>query len=118
MRNPLVDNEFLKKLHEFTEREVYAKVIVLDLDEQPIEKITGRVTQGSISVDGTSAVRRTCSLTLVAQDVNINEYYWGMNSKIQLYIGLKNFVVMLTNLRDFFILIYLHQLSENLMKIK
>ena len=92
MRNPLVDNEFLKKLHEFTEREVYAKVIVLDLDEQPIEKITGRVTQGSISVDGTSAVRRTCSLTLVAQDVNINEYYWGMNSKIQLYIGLKNFV--------------------------
>lgn len=92
MRNPLVDNEFLKKLHEFTEREVYAKVIVLDLNEQPIEKITGRVTQGSISVDGTSAVRRTCSLTLVAQDVDINEYYWGMNSKIQLYIGLKNFI--------------------------
>ena len=92
MSNPLVDNEFLKKLHEFTEREVYAKVIVLDLNEQPIEKITGRVTQGSISVDGTSAVRRTCSLTLVAQDVDINEYYWGMNSKIKLYIGLKNFV--------------------------
>jgi hypothetical protein len=52
---------------------VYAKVIVLDLNEHPIEKITGRVTQGSISVDGTSAVRRTCSLTLVAQDVDINE---------------------------------------------
>ena len=85
MRNPLVDNEFLKKLHEFTEREVYAKVIVLDLSEQPIEEITGRVTQGSISVDGTSAVRRTCSLTLVAQNVDINEYYWGMNSKIRLY---------------------------------
>ena len=26
------------------------------------------------------------------EDVDINEYYWGMNSKIRLYIGLKNFV--------------------------
>ncbi len=92
MSNPLVDNDFLKKLHEFAEREVYAKIIVLNLNEEPIEEITGRVTQGSISVDGTSAVRRTCSLTLVAQNVDINEYYWGMNSKVQIFIGLKNFV--------------------------
>jgi hypothetical protein len=57
----------------------------------PTEEITGRVTSGgSINVDGTSAVRRSCSLTMVAKDVNINDFYWGLHSKFQLFIGLTN----------------------------
>jgi hypothetical protein len=41
-------------------------------------------------VDGDSAVRRTCSITLIATDVNITDFYWGLKSKFKLEIGLKN----------------------------
>jgi hypothetical protein len=56
----------------------------------PIEYIEGRATGGSINVDGASALRRTCNLSMVAQDVNINEFYWGLKNKFKLEVGLKN----------------------------
>ena len=90
--NPLLDKEFLKQLDNFPTREVYAKITALDLQDNPIEEITGKVTQGSINVDGASAVRRTCNLTLAASDVNFNDYYWGFKTKFNLEIGLKNFI--------------------------
>lgn len=89
-KNPLLDEQFLKELAACRDREIFAKIIALDLDENPIEEIEGRVTQGSVPVDGKSAVRRTCSLTLVAQDLNINDYVWGVKTKIKLHIGLLN----------------------------
>jgi hypothetical protein len=90
MNNPLLDIDFLTKLDTQRDRETFAKVIALTFDESPVEEITGKITQGSISVDGTSAVRRTCSLTMVADTVNIKDYYWGVSTKIKVYIGLKN----------------------------
>ena len=45
------------------------------MDEYPVEEITGKITGGSINIDGSSSVRRTCSLTLVADDVKVNDYY-------------------------------------------
>ena len=90
MRNPLTDKDFLLQLDKAKEKEVYAKVIVLDFSENPLEQIEGRVTQGSINVDGTSAVRRTCSLSMVAEQLDINNFYWGLNNKFKLEIGLKN----------------------------
>lgn len=89
-QNPLFDDEFLKQLSSEHEREIYAKIIALDLNENPIEEIQGRVTQGSVPVDGNSLVRRTCSLTMVAHELNINDYIWGLETKVKLYIGLKN----------------------------
>ena len=88
--NPLLDNIFLEKLFTAYDREIYAKITALNFDEFPIEEISGKVTGGSINVDGTSACRRTCSLTLVANEVNINDYYWGLNTKFELQIGLTN----------------------------
>ena len=88
--NPLLDNIFLKKLFTAYDREIYAKITALNFDEFPTEEISGKVTGGSINVDGTSACRRTCSLTLVANEVNINDYYWGLNTKFELQIGLTN----------------------------
>jgi hypothetical protein len=41
-------------------------------------------------VDGKSAIRRSCSLNMVAEDVFINEFYWGLRNKFKLEIGLKN----------------------------
>lgn len=90
MRNPLMDKDFLLQLDRVKEKEVYARVIVLDFSEKPLEQIEGRVTQGSINVDGTSAIRRTCSLSLIAEQLDINNFYWGLNNKFKLEIGLKN----------------------------
>ena len=84
------DNDFLKRLDEHRAKTIYARVIALTLDETPIETIEGRVTQGSVNIDGDSAVRRTCSLTLVAQDFDYNEFIWGLNTKFKLEIGVEN----------------------------
>lgn len=89
-RNPLLDNDFLKELYLHRQREIFAKLVALTLDENPIEEIQGSVTGGSISLDGTSNVRRTCNLSLVAKEMNINQYYWGLKNKFKLYIGLAN----------------------------
>lgn len=91
MSNYLQDKEFLKKLDSWPQREVYAKVISLSYAENPVAEITGNVTQGSINLDGSSAVRRTCSLTLVTTSVNVNEMDWALKTKFRLEIGLKNF---------------------------
>ena len=87
--NSLLDREFLKKLYSYRHREVFARVTALTFQEQPIENIEGRVTSGSVNVDGTSSMRRTCSLTLVADNINISDYYWGLNNKFKLEVGLR-----------------------------
>ena len=89
-KDPMLDSEFLKQLAAERERELYAKVVALDLNENPIEEIQGRVTQGSVPVDGNSIVRRTCSLTIVAHEMSINDYVWGLETKIKLFIGVAN----------------------------
>ena len=89
----LLDEEFLIALSEQKQRELYARVIALDVNELPVEEISGRVTGGNINVDGDSAVRRTCSLTMLVEDVSVSEFYWGLKTKIALYIGIKNRVI-------------------------
>ena len=88
----LYDKEFLLKLDKQKNKTIYARITALTFQETPIEYIEGRVTQGSINLDGASAVRRSCSLTIVAQDFNYNDYYWGLNTKFKLEIGVENTV--------------------------
>lgn len=90
MNNPLNDKEFLKQLDLDRNKEIYIKIYNLNFEEQPREEIVGKVTAGSINIDGTSAVRRTCSLTLVADEININDYLWALNTKIKILIGIRN----------------------------
>lgn len=75
MNNPLFDKEFLYELDQVHHKEIYAQVIALTFTERPIEKIEGRIIGGSINIDGTSSVQRSCSLSLVAQELNINDFY-------------------------------------------
>ena len=82
--NPLLDKEFLKELSVKRERETYARIIALTFQEEPIELIEGKVSSGSINIDGTSAVRRTCSLTMVSPDVDITNTYWALKNKFKL----------------------------------
>ena len=73
--NPLYDIDFLYKLSIEKQREIYARITSLTWDEKPIEFIQGKVTGGSINVDGSSSIRRTCNLTLIAKDINIKNRY-------------------------------------------
>lgn len=86
------DKDFLLKLDKTKNKTIYARITALTFDEKPIETIEGRVTQGSINVDGASAVRRSCSLTMIAKDFNWQNYYWGLNTKFKLEIGVENFI--------------------------
>ena len=88
--NYLNDKQFLIDLHSFHHREIFARITTLSWDELPLEQIEGKITGGSINVDGTSSVRRTCSLTMVAENVNIEDFHWGFKTKFKLEIGLKN----------------------------
>lgn len=90
MLNPMLDKEFLKELDKTSLKEVYVEIYALNSDDEIIESIEGHVTQGSINIDGASSVRRTCSLTIVADELNIHEYYWGLHTKFKLSLGLKN----------------------------
>ena len=89
-----LDKAFLKKLDNYTQREVYVKLISLDWDEQAIAEITGNIVSGNISVDGSSSTRRTCSLTVTTDNANadLNKIYWGLNTKFAVLIGLKNYI--------------------------
>jgi hypothetical protein len=88
--NPLLDRDFLVKLSKERERDIYARITLLTFDEKPIEYIEGKVTGGSINLDGASAVRRTCSLTMVSNNLDINIYMMGLERKFKLEIGLGN----------------------------
>lgn len=92
MSNFMLDKDFLYSLDQYKHKEIYAKIISLSFDEQPLEQIEGKITGGSINVDGNSTIRRSCNLSLVAQDVNITNFYWGISNKFQLEIGVKNFI--------------------------
>lgn len=92
MNNVLLDKLFLKRLDEWPQREVYVKLISLDFNENPRSEIQGYATGGSINVDGSSAVRRTCSLTIITENQHVNEFDWALESKFKVQIGLKNFI--------------------------
>lgn len=88
----LYDRDFLKKLDQQRNKTVYGRITALQFNGQPIQTIEGVITGGSISIDGSSAVRRTCSLTMVSETVDVGGYYWGLKTKFKLEIGVKNTV--------------------------
>lgn len=90
INNAILDIDFINDLLCQTEREVFARVTVLNQREEPLEFIEGKATGGSINVDGKSAIRRSCSLTMVADELYINDFYWGVKNKFKLEVGLTN----------------------------
>ena len=84
------DKEFLKKLDKERNRDIYARITLLTKEEYPVEFIEGKVTGGSINIDGTSCLRRTCNLSMVSANLDANIYYLGLERKFILEIGLEN----------------------------
>ena len=52
----LKDFQFLKDFDKLKIKEQFAKIVVLDFNETPIQQIQGKVTGGNISLDGSSIV--------------------------------------------------------------
>lgn len=61
------------------------KITLLNNKDLPIETIEGKATNGSVSVDGASAVRRICSLSLVTNSTFVDSY-WCFNTKFKLEV--------------------------------
>ena len=92
MNNYLLDKDFLFELNQFQHKEIYARIVVLNYEELPLDEVIGRITTGSVNIDGNSTVRRTCNLTLIAKDINLKDIYWNLGNKFTLEIGIKNFI--------------------------
>lgn len=90
----LNDMDFLMKLDKLNLRTHYAKITLLSFDEQPIREIQGNITTGSLSINGSSAVRRTISLTMLADYSNSNiedvENEISINKKVKVFVGYDN----------------------------
>lgn len=90
----LNDIDFLQELDKQNVRQHFAKIILLSFDEKPIREIQGDLTAGNLSVNGSSSVRRTISLTMLANIENINieniENEISIKSKVKVEVGLTN----------------------------
>ena len=90
----LNDMDFLMKLDKLNIRTHYAKIILLSFDEKPIREIQGNITAGSLSVNGSSSVRRTISLTMLANENNSDieniDNEISINKKVKVFIGYNN----------------------------
>lgn len=91
----LNDMDFLTQLDKLHMRVQYAKIIPLSFkDEEPIKEIQGSITSGNLSVNGSSAIRRTINLTMLASIDNSNlediDNEISINKKIKVLIGYDN----------------------------
>lgn len=91
----LNDMDFLTQLDKLHMRVQYAKIILLSFkDEEPIKEIQGSITSGNLNVNGSSAIRRTINLTMLASIDNSNlediDNEISINKKIKVLIGYDN----------------------------
>jgi len=90
----LQDSTFLKLVDAMRIKEQYVKITVLDWAERPIREIQGYSTSGSISLNGDSAIRRTCNLSMVAEnevnDLTNVDNLLSLNKKVEIEVGFLN----------------------------
>ena len=90
----LKDSILLKKFDETKLKDQYVKLIVLTFDEKPIQQIQGKITGGSFTIDGSSGMRRTGNLTMIADDyqndLTDTKHLLSINKKIEVLIGFVN----------------------------
>ena len=90
MKNPLNDKAFLYLLDKQKNHTKYVRIVALSHDEKPLQQIEGRATGGNIGIDGSSTVRRTCSLTIITEKQDLIDAHWALKNKFKLEIGIKN----------------------------
>ena len=91
----LTDADFLKYVDSLHLKEQYAKITLLDWEENPIKDIQGIITGGNISLDGRSAIRRTINISVYIDNSDIIgvtdiDNLFSINKKMKLEIGYVN----------------------------
>ena len=90
----LKDSSFLRQLDIENNKIFYAKILVLDKNEIPLRPIEGRISAGSLSINGNSNIRRAGNLTFLAEeelnDLTDIDNLLSMNKKIKVLIGIEN----------------------------
>ena len=88
------DADFLRALDLENLKTGYVKILVLDDNETPMRAIEGRVSNGSLTINGSSSVRRAGNLTFLAEetenDLTDVDNLLSIKRKIQILIGIKN----------------------------
>lgn len=90
----LKDFDFLKEFDNLHNKTQHIKITILNFQEKPIKEIQGRVISGSLNLDGSSAVRRSCNLSMIADNynenlINVNNLL-SINKKVTVEIGFTN----------------------------
>lgn len=92
----LKDQYFLKQLDELRLKEQFVRLTVLSWTEEAVSEIQGKAISGSLTLDGTSSVRRTASFTMFAEqkenDLSHIDQDLSINRKVKLEIGFRNTV--------------------------
>ena len=90
----LQDSEFLLKLDRANLREHWCRLTLLSFAEEPIKEIQGLISSGSLNGNGNAAIRRTISLTMIANEETNNleniDNLISIDKKIKIEIGLTN----------------------------
>jgi len=93
--NFLMDKEFLKQINQYHIRNYRAEIKVLDFETEKVLAILDtKVVSGNLSIAANSSVRRTGSLSLIADDTtmkisDINNII-AIDKKIAISIGFDN----------------------------
>lgn len=87
--------DFLQSIEEFVNQKQYVRITLLNWDEEPIKEIEGEISSGSISKDGSSAIRRTASITASVSgteyDIENLNMDFAINKKVFIEVGIKNY---------------------------
>ena len=90
----LRDVNFLNSFDKSKLKQQFVKIIVLTFNEMPIAEIQGKVLSGNLSLDGSSAMRRTANISLVADeyvnDLTDTKHLLSINKKVEILIGFTN----------------------------
>lgn len=97
----LKDSAFLKRFDQLKIKQQLVKIVVLNFNQEPIQQIQGKVTGGNLSLDGSSAMRRTGNVNLIADqyenDLTTTRNLLSINKKIELLVGFINTTGEYTN---------------------
>lgn len=86
----MYNREILEQIDNMPIKELFVKLELLNWQEEIIGEIQGQLTGGSLNLDGKSSMRRTCSFAFLSPIDSKAEQRIHLNSKFNLYIGLKN----------------------------
>lgn len=99
----LADEQFLRELDAAKNKQVFVRLTVLDIHDLPVGRIEGKATGGSLNKNGSSNVRVTGNVTLVADESNFNieniDNIVSLNKKVDVEVGYEN--VLHNKYRDY-----------------